>query len=122
MITICRSITYIIYVGEPPLKCFFNTNWHFAFTNCTNSGYNSFEFTLLNFNQILTGRQTNFITLKNNAFKVGVNCLANRLPVINNKTTLNWLNLSLDMYKVKCKKDFPQCMNYENLKCSYDKD
>ena len=46
----------------------------------------------------------NNIIFKNR--KVGINCLANRLTVINNKIPLNWLNLSLDTYKVKCKKLF----------------
>ena len=71
-----------------------------------NIDFNHLEFISLNFNQILTGRQTNFITLKSNERKVGINCLANRLTVINNKIPLNWLNFSLDMYKIKCKKLF----------------
>ena len=71
-----------------------------------NNHYNPFEFARLNFNQILTGRQTNFIALKSNAIKVGINCLANRLTIINNKIPLDWLNLSLETYKVKCKKLF----------------
>ena len=45
-----------------------------------NVQFNPFEFTLLNFNQILTERQTNFISQKSNSFKVGINSLANRLP------------------------------------------
>ena len=68
--------------------------------------FNHLEFISLNFNQILTGRQTNFITLKSNERKVGINCLANRLTVINNKIPLNWLNFSLDTFKIKCKKLF----------------
>ena len=71
-----------------------------------NNDFNPLEFALLNFNQILTGLQRNFITLKSNVRKVGINCLANRLTVINNKIPLNWLNLSLDTYKIKCKKLF----------------
>ena len=71
-----------------------------------NSDFNPLEFALLNFNQILTGPQTNFITLKRNARKVGINCLANRLIVINNKIPLNWLNLSLTTHKIKFKKLF----------------
>ena len=54
---------------------------------------NSFELILLNFNQILTGRQPYFISLKSNSLKVRINSLANRLPAINNKFPLNWLNL-----------------------------
>ena len=71
-----------------------------------NCDYNPIEFISLNFNQILTGRQTNFITLKSNAIKVGMNCLTNRLTVINNKIPFNWLNLSLGTYKIKCKSMF----------------
>ena len=33
--------------------------------------FNPIEFVLLNFNQILTGRQLNFISIKSNSFKVG---------------------------------------------------
>ena len=71
-----------------------------------NNDYNPLEFALLNFNQILTGRQTNFISIKSNVRKVGINCLANRLTVINNKIPLDWLNLSLNTYKINCKKLF----------------
>ena len=45
--------------------------------------FNSVEFSNLSFNQILTGRQTQFKTMKNNNFKVGINSLANRLSFIN---------------------------------------
>ena len=44
---------------------------------------------ILYFNQIITGRQTNFITLKSNSLKVGINSIANILPVINNKIALS---------------------------------
>ena len=71
-----------------------------------NNDYNPLEFALLNFNQILTGRQTNFISIKSNVRKVGINCLGNRLTVINNKIPLDWLNLSLNTYKINCKKLF----------------
>ena len=71
-----------------------------------NLNFNSFEFIALNFNQIITSRQTNFITLKNNRIRVGINCLANRLYVLNGKIPLSWLNLSFVTYKVKCKEIF----------------
>ena len=35
-----------------------------------NNDYNPLEFALLNFNQILTGRQINFISIKSNVRKV----------------------------------------------------
>ena len=66
--------------------------------------YNVVEFCMLNFNQVITSRQTNFITLKNNRTKVGINSLSNRLHVINNLIPLEWLNLSIGSFKVNCKK------------------
>ena len=73
-----------------------------------NMEFNSIEFIGLNFNQIITGRQTNFLTLKSNTYKVGMNALANRLFPLNNKIPLQWLSSSLDTYKIKCKKMFLQ--------------
>ena len=84
--------------------------------NLYNNDYKPLEFALLNFNQILTGRQTNFISLKSNVRKVGINCLANRLTVINNKIPLDWLNLSLNTYKINCKKTVSQVLNMQPFK------
>ena len=58
----------------------------------------------LNFNQTFTSRQTKFKTIQNNNFKVGMNLLSNRLTVVNDQIDLNDLNLSLDSFKVKYKK------------------
>ena len=57
----------------------------------------------LNFNQILTSRQTKFKTLKSNNFKVGNNKLTTRFTALNGKVTLSDLNLSLDSFKCKYK-------------------
>ena len=48
-----------------------------------NLEFNLIKFCLLNYNQILTSRQRNFITLKSNKTKVGLNSLTNRLYSIN---------------------------------------
>ena len=45
--------------------------------------FNSKEFIRLNENQILTSRQTCFITGKSNNLKIGLNCLSNRLYLLN---------------------------------------
>ena len=78
--------------------------------NLLYSLYNSENYTLewvnLNFNQILTSRQTKFIALCNNKRKVGLNALANRLFIINNRIPIKWLNLSFGTFKVHCKKEF----------------
>ena len=71
-----------------------------------NTNFDSFEFAALNYNQILTSRESNFMTLKDNKTKVGINSLTNRLFYINGKVPLKWLNLSIDCYKVKCKELF----------------
>ena len=44
--------------------------------------------------------------LKTNSLKVGLNALTNRLANINGKIELAWLNLSYELFKIKCKKNF----------------
>ena len=68
-----------------------------------NIPFNSKEFIRLNENHILTSRQTFFITGKSNNLKIGLNCLSNRLFLLNKTIPLNWLNESLCTFKVKCK-------------------
>ena len=67
---------------------------------------NSLEFAALNFNFILTSRQSNFKALKNNRLKVGLNALANHFYILNNRIPLCELNKSLDSFKIYCKKEF----------------
>ena len=69
-----------------------------------NCNCNSHEFVNLNFSQVLTSIQTTFQILKSNRTRIGLNSLANCLHHINDKIPLEWLNLSIGMYKVKCKK------------------
>ena len=71
-----------------------------------NESFNSIEFAQLNYKQVLTGRQVNFKILRNNAYKVGMNSLSNRLHCINDQIPLIWLNNSFSTYKTKCKKLF----------------
>ena len=42
----------------------------------------------------------------NSNTKVGKNLLVNRLVLINDKIKFDWLNLSLDGFKLKCKNIF----------------
>ena len=60
----------------------------------------------LNFEQALTSRQTYFLAIGTPNFKIGNNILSIRLKVLNNKIPLEWLNLSLNAYKIKCKELF----------------
>ena len=71
-----------------------------------NIEFNPIEFYLLNNNQVVTSRQRNFIILKSNRTRVGLNSLANRLHTINGVIPLDWLNLSIETFKVRCKKLF----------------
>ena len=72
--------------------------------------YNATEYTMdwsiLNFNQIFTSRQSSFMMLKSNEKKVGINILANRLSIVNGKIPFEWLNCSLPTFKMHCKKLF----------------
>ena len=71
-----------------------------------NSNDYNLEFASLNLNIILTSRQTNFISRKNNKRSVGLNALANRFHILNNRIPLAHFNKSFDTYKILCKKEF----------------
>ena len=60
----------------------------------------------LNFQQIFNQRNTtlNFVNTSN--YKVGQNILCNRLTCLNNKIEQNWLNISKESFKIKCKNLF----------------
>ena len=92
---ICNRATLASYMNYKLALCLFKLY---------NGNFNSNEFVQLNLNQILTSRQTVFKTSKNNVFKVGMNPLTNRLTHINDTIPLTWFNMSVDTYKVHCKK------------------
>jgi hypothetical protein len=71
-----------------------------------NSDVHSNEWLHLNFNQIITSRQTSFRINKNNNLNIGMNALSNRLLYLNGKIPFLWLNKSLNSYKIECKKKF----------------
>ena len=92
------------YVNEPPpVKC---KKYKLAIClyKLYNIEFNPIEFYLLNFNQILTSRQMNFTIVKSNRTRVGLNSLAKRLHILNGIIPLEWLNLSIETFKVRCKK------------------
>ena len=66
------------------------------------------EFVQLNFQLNQNQRMThaNFYKMQN--YDSGKNILLNRLAHINDKIEKSWLDLSLDTFKVKCKKLFLQ--------------
>ena len=71
-----------------------------------NSDSHTCEWVHLNFNQILTSRQTTFMSAKNNRKRVGLNAFANRFFILNGRIPLVWFNMSFDCFKVHCKKEF----------------
>ena len=58
----------------------------------------------LNFKTILTSRTTTFSINKSNQRRVGMNILSNRFWYLNGKIKLDWMNLSFNTFKIKCKK------------------
>ena len=60
----------------------------------------------INFNAILTPRQTSFSINKTCRLKIGMNIISNRFNSLNGKINLNWLNLTYDTYKIYCKRLF----------------
>ena len=62
------------------------------------------EWIALNFQQLLTSRQTTFSVIRNNDRKIGNNILTNHFHILNNKVLLSDLNDSISTFKVKHKK------------------
>ena len=64
------------------------------------------EFVNLNFQLCDNARSTKLIFTKRESFEVGKNILLNRLHKLNNLIEKEWLNLTFNTYKVKCKELF----------------
>ena len=60
----------------------------------------------LNENIILTSRQQKFKIARHNRLRLGNNSLSSRLWYLNDKISLNWLNLSFETFKIKMKEMF----------------
>jgi hypothetical protein len=52
----------------------------------------------LNFDQIITSRQSVFLTHKNNNYNVRLNISSNKFCVLNGKIALDWLNLPINSF------------------------
>ena len=85
---------YLLYKHALSLHKLYNSNVH------------SMEWVALNVNQINTSRQTNFISTKSHKKRVGLNALANRFFILNNKIPLAELSKSLNTFKIFCKIKF----------------
>ena len=71
-----------------------------------NENVQSLDWLNLNYNQILTSRQTTFMISKSHKTKTGLNMITNRLSILNGRIPLTWLNATISTYKIKCKKLF----------------
>ena len=60
----------------------------------------------LNYQQNFNDRQKFVQITDESVTRIGKNILVNRLSVLSNKIEYDWLNSSLDTYKIKCKKLF----------------
>ena len=60
----------------------------------------------MNYQQNFNTRNRKFHITDNSRLKIGINIMSNRLKVLNDKIDLDWLNLSLNSYKLKMKEIF----------------
>ena len=64
------------------------------------------EFVLLNFQLYDNERAQKLVFLKDQKYEAGKNILLNRFTELNNMIDKDWLNLSLETFKIKCKTIF----------------
>jgi hypothetical protein len=64
------------------------------------------EWTHLSFQHQFTIRRGLFHVAKTNNYRIDENILVNRLSILNYLIPLDWLNLSLESFKVKAKEKF----------------
>ena len=96
-LSICKiqNSTYLLYK---------HAFWSYKLMN--ENPTHTFEWAALNANITFMSRQTTFITSTDNAKRVGLNAIANKISIINNLIPLNWFNLSFNTFKIKCKEKF----------------
>ena len=56
-----------------------------------------------NFQQNFINRMNKVQIIDRSNLRIGRNCMMNRLTCLNGKIDYDWLNLSFESYKVKCK-------------------
>ena len=60
----------------------------------------------LNFQQMFNNRTDTILIADESKNRIGKNIIINRLSVLNGKVKLDWMNLSYNAYKLKCKNFF----------------
>jgi hypothetical protein len=90
--------------SPPPNYCLYKHSilLYKLFKDCTPS----LEHLHLNFQLVDNDRSEFPSFIKNDNYKIGSNILINRFAVLNGLIKKDWLNLSLDSFKVKCKQLF----------------
>ena len=68
-----------------------------------NNSNSSFDWLSLFFNQNFNDRATTVKLFDTSRYKIGKNLLANRFKILNNKIQYDWLNMTLESFKIKCK-------------------
>ena len=76
-----------------------------------NDGVPNNEWINLNYEIVVTSRQSKFATRRLNNNRIGLNILVNRFHALNGKIPLDWLNLSLVGFKLKIKSEFLSRIN-----------
>ena len=71
-----------------------------------NDNFYAKDWLSLHFQQTFNARESNVKLIDTSRLKIGKNIMINRLRVVNGKICYDWLNLSFDTYKFKCKKLF----------------
>ena len=64
------------------------------------------DWQLLQINTLQNRRSTKLHFTATNKLRCGLNILPNRFKTITNRIDANWLNLTKETYKQKCKKEF----------------
>jgi hypothetical protein len=72
----------------------------------SNDTKQSMEWVKLNFQQTYNVSNKTLQVYDDSKYKVGQNNCVNRFTVLNGKIDLKWLNMSFQMYKIKCKQKF----------------
>ena len=68
-----------------------------------NDSFYSNDWLSLNFQLIFNARDQFLKIINMSKLKIGKNLAVNRIKLINGKIMYNWLNLSYEKYKLKCK-------------------
>ena len=76
------------------------------FKLCNDTLQSSEDWVDLNWNQLFNNRSNKVRLFDTSNIRIGKNILSNRLTIMNNEIEFDWLNKSLNSYKLICKLQF----------------